>query len=318
MVRCSNCGQLWKQVPPAGPSLSAQELAPPAAEMAERQAAPERPSPAQAEGAAAAEEAVSGPAESESAGEAAPEPAPEEEKSQPPQEAAGEPEAAPAEAPPAAPAKQPAEEGAEEPAGEGTGELAAEGAGEPTETEPPPPGAAELEELLQAEPIPSALTGAAGSGGAGRARKRAGWIGAIAVVAVLAMTAAGLVLAREPIIAAFPPAADIYAALGLAEKVGAGLDILNVTSARANEGEEPAVVVKGLIANVAETPRPVPLIRVALLDGKGEELRRIEITPDAEVLAPGARMAFTARVTDPPATARRIKVTFAPRRAKEH
>ena len=142
---------------------------------------------------------------------------------------------------------------------------------------------------------------------------RAGPIAALIVGAVL-VALAGLILAREPIVAAVPGAAKLYAMVGLAgEELGAGLDIRDVISAREPAGDGEALVIEGVIANTADAPRDLPLIRVALFDADNEEIQFVTVSPDQPALPPGETVGFTARLDNPAATARRIKVTFAPR-----
>ncbi|MGF1639451.1 MAG: DUF3426 domain-containing protein [Rhodospirillales bacterium] len=167
------------------------------------------------------------------------------------------------------------------------------------------------------EPIPAVLTATRSDvRKPPPARRRAVSGGAIAALAVggALLLAAVLMFARESIVAALPAAAGVYAALGLgADAVGEGLDIRDVRSDRQSAVDGEALVVAGVVANIADGPRELPLIRVALFDADDEELQSITVSPDRPALPPGETLAFTARLDNPMATARRIKVTFAPR-----
>ena len=123
-----------------------------------------------------------------------------------------------------------------------------------------------------------------------------------------------LILARDPIVAVVPGAAKIYGMVGLSgEELGAGLDIRDVSSAREPTGDSETLVIEGVIANTSNGPRNVPLVRVALFDADNEELQFVMVSPDQIALPPGETIDFMARLENPAATARRIKVTFAPR-----
>jgi hypothetical protein len=197
--------------------------------------------------------------------------------------------------------------------------------GEPESAEPrgdigeesPADTAEEPEDRAEGEPIPAVLTAARveSQQPAQSSKRRAsgGVIAALAVGAALIVVAV-LILARDPIVAAVPGAAKIYGMVGLAgEELGAGLDIRDVSSTREPTGESETLVIEGVIANTSNGPRNVPLVRVALFDADNEELQFVTISPDQLALPPGETVDFTARLENPAATARRIKVTFAPR-----
>ena len=103
--------------------------------------------------------------------------------------------------------------------------------------------------------------------------------------------------------------------VGLQEPPGAGLDIGGVTSFRQETAVGDVLVVEGTVTNVTDSSRPLPLVRVSLFDTDDAELQHVLVVPDQQVLVPGERIAFSARLEQPAPTARRIKVTFAVRRA---
>ncbi len=130
-------------------------------------------------------------------------------------------------------------------------------------------------------------------------------------VGVLALGLAMLVVGREAIISA---ASSLLVIVGFQEPLGAGLEIDAVTSFREETTEGDVLVVEGTITNESDDERAVPLVRVALFDGNDTELQHVIISPNENVLAPAARIAFSARLAQPAPTARRIKVTFAKQR----
>jgi len=183
--------------------------------------------------------------------------------------------------------------------------------------ENPADTAEKQQDLAEDEPIPAVLTAArADSQQPPQSQNRRASVGLIAalVVGATMIAVAVLILARDPIVAVVPGAAKIYAMVGLSgEELGAGLDIRDVSSAREPTGDSETLVIEGVIANTSNGPRNVPLVRVALFDADNEELQFVTVSPDQLALPPGETIDFMARLENPPATARRIKVTFAPR-----
>ena len=321
-VQCHNCGNSWHQ----NPVQAAPALPPPApqpAAMAEQAPIAQAPAPEPAPIAQA-------PApEPESVPEPMPEPeaAPESEA-----EAALEPEAAPegeAEAalePEAAPEGE-AEEAAD--AGADTDALSPkqldEMFGEDTEsnafqslseTEKPGDDADEevdLENIPDPDPIPQVFSPEdddpiddkdLDKGGKGKV------IGIAAAVVVIAL-GAGVFFGRSFIVDLWPGAADIYSMAGLGgEELGAGLDIRDVKSSREVEGGVDVLVVRGVIANVTEEDRMVPMIRIALYDSDGREVQHVIAPPLKNRLQPGTTIGFSAKLSEPSALARRLEITF--------
>ncbi len=169
----------------------------------------------------------------------------------------------------------------------------------------------------EGEPIPAVLTAARADPpqpAQSRNRRASGGLIAALVVGATMIAVAALILARDPIIAAVPGAAKIYGMVGLAnEELGAGLDIRDVSSSREPTGENETLVIEGVIANTSNEPKNVPLVRVALFDADNVELQFVTTSTDQLALPPGETVDFKARLENPAATARRIKVTFAPR-----
>jgi hypothetical protein len=183
--------------------------------------------------------------------------------------------------------------------------------------EDPADTAEKQQDLPEDEPIPAVLTAAsADSQQPPQSRNRRASVGLIAalVVGATMIAVAVLILARDPIVAVVPGAAKIYGLVGLSgEELGAGLDIRDVRSTREPTGDSETLVIEGIIANTSNGPRNVPLVRVALFDADNEELQFVTVSPDQLALPPGETIDFMARLDNPAATARRIKVTFAPR-----
>ena len=114
-----------------------------------------------------------------------------------------------------------------------------------------------------------------------------------------------LILARNAVIGVWPQTAAVYGALGLYTETS-GLD-LKVTPTRT--GEDFAVVAE--ITNTTDAARPVPRLRMALLDGGRNELEVRIVDPDVNQLAPGAVTRVRTIFAHPSITATDVAVTFA-------
>ena len=186
-----------------------------------------------------------------------------------------------------------------------------------SETEKPADDADEevdLEDIPDPEPIPQVFSpdhddsiddDDLKKGGKGKV------IGIAAAVVVVIVLGAGAFFGRSLIVDLWPGAADIYSMVGLwGEELGAGLDIRDVKSSREVEGGVDVLVVRGVVANVTEEDRMVPMIRIALYDSAGEEVQHVIAPPLKNRLQPGATIGFSAKLPEPSALARRLEVTF--------
>jgi predicted Zn finger-like uncharacterized protein len=133
-----------------------------------------------------------------------------------------------------------------------------------------------------------------------------GWLVAVLVMLVLASA----VIGRDEIAATFPATARLYQDLNLPVTPELGLEFEDVTSARLEEGGIAVLVVEGAIVNPTRHDRPVPPVRVTLLDGGGRQVQEELFQAKEEHLEPGARTSFSGRVVSPVDSARNFSVTF--------
>jgi predicted Zn finger-like uncharacterized protein len=133
-----------------------------------------------------------------------------------------------------------------------------------------------------------------------------GWL--IGVLALLVVASA--VIGRNEIVAGFPASAPIYQTLGLPITLQLGLQFEGVVSRRLVEGGVAVLVVEGAIVNVTEQDRPVPPIRVTLLDGGGRRLQQELFQAEDTRLDGGGRTTFSGRLVNPAEQARNFSVTF--------
>lgn len=175
-------------------------------------------------------------------------------------------------------------------------------------------GEPDLDAIPDPDPSPGVFSAADDDDmDAGGKKGGKGKIIAIAAAAVIIIAlGAGAFFGRSYIIEIYPPAAGLYAMLNLGgDNLGDGLDIRNVKSLREVENGVDVLVVQGEIANVSDEEHMVPMIRVALFDSDGEEIQSTVAAPLKNRLQAGAMIAFSAKLTEPSALARRLEVTFA-------
>jgi predicted Zn finger-like uncharacterized protein len=135
-------------------------------------------------------------------------------------------------------------------------------------------------------------------------------IGWLALLVVLFGGGVGLIVARNDVVALWPPAARLYDIVGLPlEAVGAGLELRNVSSARREDGP-PVIVVEGTVANVSSKPREVPRLKAVVRSAAHQDLKNWTFTPGVLVLLPGETANFKAELADPPRGATDLAITF--------
>ena len=130
------------------------------------------------------------------------------------------------------------------------------------------------------------------------------------VAALVVLIAASIVIGRNEIVAGFPASASIYQKLGLPVTVELGLQFEQITSSRLQEGGIAVLVVEGAIVNMTPHDRPVPPIRITLLDSGGRQLQEELFRAKEERLEPGAKTSFSGRVVNPADQARNFSITF--------
>jgi predicted Zn finger-like uncharacterized protein len=133
-----------------------------------------------------------------------------------------------------------------------------------------------------------------------------GWLVAVLVVLLVASA----VIGRNEIVAGFPASALIYQKLHLPITLDHGLQFEEITSTRLQEGGIAVLVVEGAIVNVTPNDRPVPPIRITLLDSGGRQLQEELFRAKEQHLEPGAKTSFSGRVVNPADRARNFSITF--------
>lgn len=170
----------------------------------------------------------------------------------------------------------------------------------------------------EAEPIPEVFTQQPGGAPQGGAKGKSKALGLVLFLLTIIVVLGGVVAAaffmRAKVVELYPDAAGIYEALGIdAEALGAGLKFRNVTSERVIENNVEVLVVRGVVANISDKPRDLPMIKLSLYDA-GNVVVQDKVMPPPEVsLPPNESTGFKIGIESPAAAARRFEVTFAPK-----
>ena len=130
----------------------------------------------------------------------------------------------------------------------------------------------------------------------------------VPALGLVVLLIAGGVLARQPVVAAMPDLAGLYALIGLDVNLR-GLEFRNMTATRDIENGRPVLIVKGEIANVASSDNAVPPIRLALRAGR-QEIYAWSVESPRRALSAGETAQFSTRLPTPPPGANDIEIRF--------
>jgi len=133
-----------------------------------------------------------------------------------------------------------------------------------------------------------------------------------AVLLVLVGAGFGAVVGRDWVAEQWPPAARLYAALGLrVADTSLGLELRKVMPSRDMTDGVPTLVIDGEVTNVSAVVRAVPKIKVILRDNDKHDLQNWTFSVSEERLSPGQSVAFHTSVAKPSEQATDVVVTFA-------
>jgi hypothetical protein len=134
-------------------------------------------------------------------------------------------------------------------------------------------------------------------------------IGWVVLIVILVGLVLGLVVARDSVVAMWPPAGRLYGFAGLqVEPPGFGLEISKITPTRTPNG----LIIAGEVANTGNTARDVPRLRVTLRDAQQKAVQYKTIDPPKRRLLPGETAHFETPFQQPSEAATGVVVTFAP------
>ena len=183
------------------------------------------------------------------------------------------------------------------------------------DAQPPPQGpvdvASEHDEAEEFRSVRRRSTAALRAGPQRRGFGRGHIIGWSALGAVVLLLIGGLWLGRGPIVGAVPEAARFYNLFGIGgELPGQGLALQEVTSVRRTFDGQRRLIIEGVVANVSESARPIPMLRASLHDAAGKELAAWYFSTEAKRLSPGERVTFSTLAQSPPDGATELTINF--------
>jgi predicted Zn finger-like uncharacterized protein len=167
------------------------------------------------------------------------------------------------------------------------------------DTTAPADGAATDGRAVVAAAVPQARSGSQG------------WVSLVLFIVVIGLAAAVVYFGRERIVAAWPPAEQLYRKIGLTgAPLGAGLELSNVTYVMEKVEGQDVMVIQGDIFNTTEAVTRVPSLHATLLDDANKQLAEWVFQMDRSELQPGETASFSTMMRDPPPSSKRVSITF--------
>lgn len=168
------------------------------------------------------------------------------------------------------------------------------------------------DEIPDPEPMPEVYAPfrPRGEGDEDEDSKGGRWAVALGFLLLFLMAVAGgAFFGKDIIISYLPEAAQIYKDFGLyREQPGAGLEVRVAQTDPINNGE--GMNITGVVSNITDKVRPVPLIKVLFLNGEGVEVQSMLVKPAKTDLPAAEQIGFQARIDRLTPTARKLVVTF--------
>ena len=165
------------------------------------------------------------------------------------------------------------------------------------------------EDMPEPEPLPQMINPQEAGDSAPAKRSLIKIIGIGFSIFLIALLAA-LYFLRGIVIEFLPFTNDLYKIIGLGEKIGAGLNLGKPKIEYGTKDEKAILVVQGVIANISEDTKSVPMLKVILHDADKNEVQSKIAPPEGNKLPAGKRMRYKITVSEPSPKARGIAVIF--------
>lgn len=144
------------------------------------------------------------------------------------------------------------------------------------------------------------------------AQKGTGGLWVLLILLLVAGLAGGGYVFQDKVVGYLPVAHEWLSAAGLRqEKPGAGLELRNAgTPERFVRGDTEMLIVRGIIANISDRGRPVPMMKLVLLDkNKAPVQEKLSAAP-VNKLDPGGTASFSIVLERPDPNAVEVNVLF--------
>lgn len=144
------------------------------------------------------------------------------------------------------------------------------------------------------------------------ARRTSDTVGWLVLAASVMIVIAAAYLGRDRVVSLLPAAQPYYARLGIPVALPERLMVRDVTTKQIREGDAAVLEVTGLIANESRHARPMPRLRIALLNEKREQIFEYTFAPEGVEVPGRGEVAFATKLSKPPAEAKHLDVTLVP------
>jgi hypothetical protein len=144
------------------------------------------------------------------------------------------------------------------------------------------------------------------------ARRTSDTVGWLVLAASVMIVIAAAYLGRDRVVTLLPAAQPYYAKLGIPVSLPERLLVRDVTTKQVRDGDAAVLEVTGLIANQSRHARPMPRLRIALLNEKREQIFEYTFAPEGVEVPGRGEVAFATKLTRPPAEAKHLDVTLIP------
>ncbi len=133
----------------------------------------------------------------------------------------------------------------------------------------------------------------------------------IVILAFILTVGTGLWFGRFSLTETFPALGSVYGLFGIDAKIpGLGLEFQNVSQKMIIEDDVNMLEISGNVFNPTEKSKPLPPIKVGLLDASGHEIQEQAETLPVTEIAPKASVPFIVKISSPSAVASNIEITF--------
>ncbi len=143
--------------------------------------------------------------------------------------------------------------------------------------------------------------------------RRRGGLGWGLATVMGALVIAVLSFGREQLVSFYPPAGDVYAALGFSpaeREPGDGLELREIVPSRAEEDGVAYLVLDGRVVNVTDEVIDIPEMSAVLRNAENVALQQWTFRVDVAALQPGESTVFNTRLAAPADGAADVKIEF--------
>lgn len=169
-----------------------------------------------------------------------------------------------------------------------------------------PPPSADIDPDSAPQPIPEVFTQQSSG------KKGTGFLWLLLVLLLLGAGGGAAYYFQDKVVGLYPPAHDLLTQAGLRhERPGAGLELRNAgTPERFVQNDTEVLIVRGIIANVSDRERPVPTMKLVLLDRDKAVVQEKQAQPPVTALDPGGTAGFRIILERPDPNAVEVNVLF--------